>query len=472
MPARFGGGILNTVYDFLLFASCLLFVAVGFAYSRHEAASMLHPATIYLTFHGFIFVLRPLFARFYDFDLVYRVYDFLPSMSDKITVILGANLAMVVFVIVSLRVGNLPAQPVIAGGFDHLRRVLAGPILLATAVLGPLAVAAQLSNWERRIDPYASMARDAATGIIVNVDGVGWFGDSALILGPISVMLVWLSRYRAWGWLLFAVAALLMLGSGGRGSFIFASTAIAFLYLLEKRRNWFDWRIMVLAAASFVTFNAVVVDRGAAIRDLLGGDAGDRYTTAVELDPLEHMDFASLEYFEYIVYAVPQRTGSWDYFAHNLQILTEPIPRVMWKDKPIGSPVQFFKLWDYGTPIGMTISLPGAGWMSFGYLGIMVQAFIFACIYGVAYSRLLTRNDDALPRLYFALFAATSIVVFRDGILLTLLRQLPFYIGPLVLMHAFLRLKGSRIVRRQVEGTATAPSSPAERRRELASRNL
>ena len=458
------------MYDLLLAVSCLLFLAVGIAYARHEAASLLHPATIYLLFHGFIFVVRPLFARFYEFDLVYRVYDFQPSMADKITVILGANLAMLVFVAVSLRVGGIAAQPVIKGGFDELRRILAGPAILVAAILGPLAVAAQLSNWERRIDPYATMARDAATGIMVNVEGNGWFSDAALVLAPLAVLAVWLLRYRALGWLIFLSASLLMLGSGGRGSFIFASTAIMFLYLLERRRSWFDWRIMVLAAASFVTFNAVVVDRGAAIRGLLGGDAGDNYTTAIELDPLEHMDFASLEYFEFIVYAVPQRTGSWDYFAHNLQILTEPIPRVLWKDKPIGSPVQHFKLWDYGTPIGMTISMPGAGWMSFGYLGIAIQAVIFAWLYGFVYSRLLTRNDDALPRIYYALFAATSIVVFRDGILLTLVRQLPFYLGPLVLIHALLRLKRVRIIRQRIEGPEAPPISPAERRKELASR--
>ena len=459
------------MYDLLLLASLLLFVGVGIAYARHEAASLVHPATMYLLFHGFIFVIRPLFARFYGFDLVYRVYDFQPSMADKITVILGANLAMLVFVAVSLRVANVPVQPVARGGFDHMRRLLAGPTLIVGAVLGPLAVAAQLSNWERRVDPYATMARDAATGIMVNVEGNGWFSESALILAPLSVLAVWLLRFRAVGWLLFGVAGLLMLGSGGRGSFIFASTAIIFLYLLERRRNWFDWRIMVLAAASFVTFNAVVVDRGAAIRGLLGGDAGDTYTSAIELDPLEHMDFASLEYFEYIVYAVPQRTGSWDYFAHNLQILTEPVPRALWKDKPIGSPVQFFKLWDYGTPIGMTISLPGAGWMSLGYLGIAIQAALFAMLYGAAHSRLLTRTDDPLPRLYFALFAATSIVVFRDGILLTLLRQLPFYLGPLVLIHLLLRLKGNRRLLPGTREEKETALSPAERRKELAARS-
>lgn len=458
------------MYELVLFASLILFAGVCLAYARHDAASLLHPATIYLAFHGFIFVVRPIFGWFYEFDLVYRVYDFQPSLDDRITVILGANLAMLVFVGVSLRVAGTAVQPVEAGQFDRLRSAMAWPTLLVSLPLVPLAVASQLSNWEQRIDPYATMARDAATGIMVNVEGNGWFSEAALMLGPLAALAVWLLRFRAIGWLVFVAASLLMLGSGGRGSFIFAATAVAVIFLLEKRRGWFDWRVMVLAAASFVTFNAVVVDRGAAIRGVLGGDTGADYTSAVVLDPLEHMDFASLEYFEYIVYAVPQRTGSWDYFAHNLQIFTEPVPRVLWKDKPIGSPVQFFKLWDYGTPIGMTISLPGAGWMSLGYPGIIIQATIFALLYGWAHARLLTRNDEALPRIYYALFAATSIVVFRDGILLTLLRQLPFYLGPLVLIHLLVRLKAAPRMRPTDAGLEAAATTPAERRRELAAK--
>ena len=115
------------MYDFLLLASCLVFIGTCIAYARHDAASLFHPATIYLAFHGFIFVIRPLFARFYEFDLVYRVYDFLPSMSDKITVILGSNLAMLVFVFTALHVGGQPvARSPDALAFDRLRRDFTG----------------------------------------------------------------------------------------------------------------------------------------------------------------------------------------------------------------------------------------------------------------------------------------------------------------------------------------------------------
>jgi hypothetical protein len=460
------------VYDVLLIASCLLFAGICFAYARHEAASLFHPATIYLGFHGFIFVIRPLFARWYGFDLVYRVYDFQPSMADKITVILGANLAMLVFTGVTLLAAGRPVIAVPAQArFDELRRSLAGPIVAACVLLAPLAIASQLVAWSRRVDPYATMARDAGTGIMVNVGSNGWFDDSSLMLAPLTVLVVWLLRYRPAAWAGFALSGVLMLGSGGRGSFIFAAVALAMIYLLEKRRSWFEWKIALLAAASLASFNLVVIDRGAAVREAFGAETGEAYTSAYELDPLEHMDFANLEYFEFIVYAVPRRSGSWDYFAHNLQIFTEPVPRALWKGKPIGSPVKFFELWDYGTPIGMTISLPGAGWMSLGYPGIAVQAAFFALLYGWVYTRLLTRSGEPLPRLAYALFAATSLVVFRDGILLTLLRQLPFYFGPFVLVLAVARFVSAPLPRLSATaGGQSGATSPAERRKELARR--
>ena len=458
------------MYDFLLLASCLLFVGTCLTYVRQPAASLFHPVTIYLGFHGFIFVIRPLFARFYDFDLVYRVYDFQPSMADKITVILGANLAMLVFTFVGLRAASLPRLTTArAPDFERLRERLAGPILLAATLLAPLAIASQISGWSRRMDPYATMTRDAGTGIMVNVNSNGWFADSALILAPLAVFAVWLLRYRALGWAVFALASVLMLGSGGRGSFIFAAAAISIVFLLERERRWFDLRIAALGVLALLTFNAVVLDRGEAVRGLFGGSDGHVSSSTYDLDPLEHMDFANLEYFEFIVYAVPQRTGSWDYFAHNLQIFTEPVPRALWADKPIGSPVKFFELWDYGTPIGMTISLPGAGWMSLGYLGIAIYAGFFALLYGWVYTRLLVQSGTATAALTYALLAATSIVVFRDGLLLTLLRQLPFYFGPFLLVLLFARLNTPK-VRAGPQGAAQTGEAPADRRRALAAR--
>lgn len=461
----------SPVYDFTLAASCLVFAIVAAIFARHRAASLYHPASFYLAFHGFVFVLRPLVARWYEFDFVYRLYEFQPSPADKLTVIVAANLALVVFVAATLAIARDPARPTEAGAADEARRALFWPIVIAAGVLTPLALQSQLSNWERRVNNFETMMRDAATGNAINLQGNGWFTDSALMMAPLAVMLLWVSRYRWWGWGYLALFVFLQAGTGTRQAIIFAIAASGVALLLERGKRWFDWRYVLLVLAAGAAFNQLVIDRGGAVRALV---APDRPATFVEdraLAPLEHMDFANLEYFEYLVYAVPQRTGTYDYFAHMLQIATEPVPRALWPDKPAGSPVQLFSLWDYGQPIGMTASLPGMGWMSLGYPGVAIQALIFALLFGGAYRALLMNRGGPVAQLGYALIIGASLIGFRDGTLLTLLRVAPFYLGPLLLAVALARLA-------QTRGPAAGPrpraaaaaTTPAERRRALAAR--
>ena len=463
------------MYDFLLLASVIVFLATVIAYLRHPAAALAHPASFYLVFHGFIFVFRPLVARWYDFDFVYRLYDFQPSMSDKITVILGANLGMLVFVVLTLGIGSRAPDAQPREAYDRIRAVVFKPFLAAIALLTPVAAYSQIGNWVLRVNNFETMVRDAATGNMVNIQGNGWFTDAALMMAPMAVMTVWLSRYRWWGWAYFAGFAFLQAGTGTRHAIIYATAAVAICWLLEKGRKWFDWRAVALALVAAVAFNQIVIDRGGAVRSIVAEDLGDGYIDEQTLDPLEHMDFASLEYFEYLVYAVPQRTGTYDYFAHVLQVFTEPVPRAIWEDKPVGSPIQHFSLWDYGRPIGMTASMPGIGWMSLGYPGIVIQASIFAIIFGGIYRLLLMRRGGPLARLAYALAIAMTVLGFRDGTLLTLLRTLPFYFGPFLLALVFVRISRPTGIRDALlQQEANTPrfleQTPAERRRALAAK--
>ena len=293
------------MYDLLLLASAIIFAAASIAYLRHPAAGLMHPATFYLAFHGFIFVIRPIVARIYDFNFVYRLFEFMPSISDKITVILAANLAMVVFVASSLYIAKYPPAPLDDDVFARARASLAKPIIVVAALLSPLAVWSLLENWQQRSEEFGSMIRDAATGTAINIGGIGWLTDASLFLAPITVMIIWLARYRWWSWAFFGVFMLLQGGTGIRGPIIYAASAIGILALLEMRRRWFDWRVMALASVAALAFGQLVLDRGASLRGVLGGGAEVTYAQDAELAPLEGMDFANLEYFEYVVYAVP-----------------------------------------------------------------------------------------------------------------------------------------------------------------------
>jgi len=137
----------------------------------------------------------------------------------------------------------------------------------------------------------------------------------------------------------------------------------------------------------------------------------------------------------------------------------------------VGSPIQFFSLWDYGRPVGMTLSVPGAGWMALGWVGIVIQSLMFALMYGGLYRALVLRQTGALGLLAYALLAATAVVVLRDGALISLVRVLPFYLGPLILVFFLLRASAfPEPAPQMLQGSSGTNTSPAERRQALAAR--
>ena len=460
------------MYDVLLAASAAFYLLMAAFFVRRPQAEFAHPATLYLAFHGFVFVLRPIAARVYDFQLVYRLFDFVPSPADKITAILAANLALAVFVGASLWLCRATPPRPVASELEAERARLAWPIGLACALIGPPAVWSMLENWGQRASNFDTMLRDAATGTLVNTERIGWFTDLGLACAPIAVMLVWLAGYRAWSWALFAGFAVMQAGTGVRGPLIYAGLALCLGYLVERGRRWPDWRAVLGALALGWAFNAIVIDRGGAVRSAFVGAERSRPVAAqTELAPLEHMDFAGLEYLEYVIYAVPRRTGTYDYFTSNLQILTEPIPRALWKNKPVGSPVQMFSLWAYGRPIGITLSVAGTGWMALGFAGVAIQAALFAWLFSHIHRTLRARRGNGAALIGYALLMATTVTALRDGAFLAMLRLLPFYLGPLVLALGIARLmEVGRGNTERPSGPVDAPLglSPAERRRALA----
>ena len=461
-------------YDALLVFGLLLFLGVGFVYLRHPAASFWHPLTIYLALHGIVFAFRPILARIFDYQLLYTSTRFQPSLGDKITVLLAADLALIVFVAVSLRVASRPVDLEIGGTWQWRREKLWVPFLAVSAIIAPIAVYAAADEWLATASNASTMVIDTATGVNFNTTGNGWFSTSQLALVPIVTVFAWLTRFRWYSLIPFGLFFLLRAGTGGRGPIIIAAVAIVILFLLERGRKWPEWRASVLILAMALAFNAIVTDRGKAVREAFIADEAYVSSGTQEAKPFEHMDFANLEYFEFAVYAIPQRSGTYDYFLHNLQIFTEPIPRIWWKDKPLGPPIAMYQLPDYGRPYGFTYSVPGVGWMSWGWPGVVIQSALFALLFGALHRRMAAGPQTPVYVLVFALMIASTVVSYRDGTFLTVVRVLPFYIGPIAAMwllsipltRQFGRRSSFPAERR--EARAGFSSLPAQRRKALA----
>ena len=105
----------------------------------------------------------------------------------------------------------------------------------------------------------------------------------------------------------------------------------------------------------------------------------------------------------------------------------------MWKGKPIGAPVGTFNLNAYGNFIGLTVSMPGDGWMSGGWIGVIITAGIAGLLLGLAHRWFwLKAQRDNILSLVYILGLAMIVQQFRDGGVVSIAKFLLWNWLPLV----------------------------------------
>ncbi len=431
------------MYDAALVLSLLCLLGVAFSFLRSRAFSVFHPLSIYIAFHGLLFVFRPIVARILEFHAIYRFYEFTPSDADKLTVILAANLGFLSFTFFALRVGNLPMlfkqDSFIAA--ERSRLMAALPWMLAFCV--PVGLYSLISLWNDSAEgvALADMVRDKATGFTINTTSNGYLRDAQLMLMSCAAIVAWLFRFRMTALMPIIAIVIIRAGTGGRGSFVTGLATLALFYFYETRQRFPGFKIIILTAAMALVFAQVGADRGRAIRQAFGVDRTAEGSYAQESGKfMEGMDFGNLEYFEYIVYVVPQRSHTYDYFLDNLQLFTDPIPRALWKSKPIGAPFNRIYLMDYGFPIGITRSLPGEGWFAMGWIGVFIWCGLWGHGLGYVYRKYVESPQNTIITAAYIVFVPIMIVAFRDGQLVSVAVQSAFFLLPVVIWKTFARL--------------------------------
>ena len=446
------------MYLILLLASAAIFITVIAVYLRQNFSSLYHPVSLYLVFHGLVFVIRPLFAYWRHYDFLYPVYGFNPSQDVKSTVIICANLGLLAFVAGAWKGGSAPlAFHQGPAEIAHRKRLIPA-FLLALALVAPIAVASIVTVYT---SGYAGMRLDVHTGTVVNTTSNGWLLEAQLMLVPLSVLLAWTFRFRWWSLLPLLLFVTVRAGTGGRGPFIVACVAAGMLWMFDSKRRWPALWMFAMIVPLTAGFYVVGQDRNA-VRTFL--DDGKVIELREREGFMESMDWANLEFFEYLVETVPRKTGTYGYFVDNLQVFTEPVPRKLWKDKPIGAPIKMYNLFDYGNPIGMTYSLPGYGWMQLGYFGVALWCALWGYLLGAIYSWFVrSRQGNFQVALYFA-FLPIFIIAFRDGGLLTVVRTGVFYLSPVLVWMGTARALGisdpADLVRRAARTSGRRRASP------------
>lgn len=412
-----------------------IFLAVNAHFWRTGLLSVFHPFTYYSAFHFIVFVFRPLLAYHMEYDIVYGFGNFYPSMQTRIIVSLAASLGFVVFYITCVGTGRTEMifKGDAARSYERfeLRRAL--PVMLIVCL--PLALYSLVTSISNASLGVTTMV-DAGDAII-NTTGVGYISEAMRFLVPICALVAWFYRFRWYALVPLVAFFVLKASTGGRALFILAVAVTGLLYLYDRRDKLPPVRFAVLGALMLVFFTFVGDDRGYRLRQTLGFvDAEVTYAYVREERFLEGMDFANKEYFEYIVHVVPERSGTYDYFLLNLQLFTEPVPRVLWPDKPVGAPIKPVNIWAYGTPRGFTWSMPGTGWLQLGWIGVIIWCGLWGWACGRFYEWFVKSDQSALKVATYVVSLTSLLIVFRDGTVVTLARGHIFYMFPLIVLWA------------------------------------
>lgn len=427
---------------YLIFGLCL-WVLISLMYLRTKWASAFHPVTYYLAFHGIVFVVRPFFQYNYSYHSVYDLYGFYPDEETKGITLLIANLGLISFCLGAYLTGRLSVR-----FWDDRRLRLQDRALIP--LLSALLLAAPIIIYSTRYaisinfgsEDLRRLVRDTTTFHTIYTETSAYVVDANLMLGAFGVAIAWSSRFRPLAFIPFLSFLALRLTVGwSRYTFILTTLSLALLFLFESRRKWLAPWMLLGGLLLLGTFNALSAQRSLIADWIKGVDTQMPEFASQREGFFDKLDFANLEFVEYLVSVIPEQTGTFNYFTDVLEIFTAPVPRVFWSEKPVGPPIQLYNINDYGFPVGITLTLVGEGWQGLGYAGVLFWCGFGGVLWGGVYRWFVRHRNSTFSVLYYCLLLPLCIQWYRDGLLLNLVKFPLFFLLPVAIAQSVAGLR-------------------------------
>lgn len=446
--------------ELALYSQVLIFLAVLGCFLASGQASVFHPATSYLGFHGLVFVLRPLQVHFLDYDSIWNYIGFRPDDSDMILALAVSSLALIVFVASSIYFGwtNTWFSTKPAASLSPLQY---RALVWTTMILLPYIVASIATT-----QGGAEAAGERAdNGVFIQTHSTGWLNDAQHMLAPMLCIWLVVTRFH---WLNFPPILLYVAYRSWTGwsrwTIIMFFVMVTFSYCWQQRRRWPPLWSILLAIPILMLFSVLGHNRDVLRNYFTGGQNEEvvkdlrQGMTPEEKEKLRYdtQNFANFDYLTFVVRLIPKRSGEFTYGLQYVQLFTEPVPRILWKGKPNGSPVHLFDVNSYGNFLGLTFSLPGDGWMSGGWIGVVITLGIVGWIQGSGHRYFFNKVNEPFAALFYISGLAMVTLWFRDGGIsifkFLLWTWLPFFIWRTVIwVLGGRRLPGNSIIIRPGE---------------------
>lgn len=397
-------------FQVLLFLGALgIFLASG-------QASLFHPGSLYLLFHFLAFVLRPLLVHFLEFDSIWNYIGIHPSPADLVQTLLVSSVSLLVFMAACLTAGWAP----VSYGPERdwcLTPLQKRALRVTTLLFIPLVV------YSIYVTRNGVQGERAANGVYIMTKSTGYVNDAQWVIAPLLCAWIMATRfhwanlfpvvlyiaYRAWfGWSRFTIVLFFM--------------SLVVFYCWHRRFKWPPAWSFLACLPILVVFNILGHNRDYLKTTLTGVKAQVREEQAglSRFDKIrgrtDTQDFANFDYLTFILAVVPKRTGDYTYGLQYLQLFTEPIPRLLWKGKPTGAPVRTkVNIGAYGNFVGLTVSLPGDGWISGGWIGLVITVGLAGTALGVYHRYFWRHVSDPIAVIFYLAALPMFIQWFRDG---------------------------------------------------------
>ena len=430
--------------EIALFAQTAIWLATIAVFIGSKQASVFHPAMAYLLFHGLVFVVRPILVYYFNFDFCWHYMGFQPSNAIFVKTLAVTSLAMICIVGVSLWAGRtrLEFGAKEPPSFNTAQR---RGLTLTTLLLLPL-MAYSIYATRNGVD------RELVGGTYVMTNSTGYINEAQDFIMPLMVIWMVVTRFH---WLNL-LPALIYVGyrswyGWSRWTILLYLLITIMCYCWYHRRKWIPLWSIAVAIPILLLFNMIGHNRDL-IKGLLSGEVTHvvNYSTGMSnsdklRSQLDNQDFANFDFLTYIVWVVPLKTEDYSYWAQYAQLFTEPIPRILWKGKPVGSPVRTINVFGFANFLGLTVSLAGDGWLSGGWIGVIVELSVVGLVLGWAHRQFWRPGQNTINCLLYIVAMAMVPQWYRDGGI-SIFKFLLFNVTPLLIWKGGTWLMGERLM--------------------------
>jgi len=278
------------------------------------------------------------------------------------------------------------------------------------------------------------------------LDVGAWESSSYIFVSvtwPIYALLL-LHYFYGFRWYLTSITVIvlfLMMLNTDRFAVVIPVLFLFYTYLSRRNRRWFPTWIILSIAVLFVLWFPMKVIRAGVRNHEKAAEILDETisydTDAVSMNERSGNDSQFLD-MAAVWMKLVDSSGHFSYGRQYLPLLTVPIPRQIWPEKPELNAYAT----EMSTPefpvstVGTVSSLPGDTYADFGYPGVVVLGFLVAYFYGWLWQRAAMVSHGTVRRFLYLVLLANLVQVLRDGIesifVFTLINSMPLMIAAAV----------------------------------------